>query len=463
MSASQRVLGSFRDPSGYLFKRDGTLYRQVNHRYRIHYDHLMDSGLYRELVHEGYLIPHEETPVEPDDHRSAYKVLRPEALQFVSYPYEWCFSQYKDAALRTLQIQKRALSRGMSLKDCSAYNMQFRRGIPVLIDTLSFEIYREGEPWVAYRQFCQHFLGPLALMARRDARLGQLMRVHLDGLPLDLVARLLPWNSRFRLGLMTHVYLHAGAQRRYGGRPLDKGQLKGRMSLTALRGLLESLEGTVSNLAWEPVGTEWGDYYDATNYTEPALAHKEEVVRDFLLQLWPATVWDLGANTGFFSRLASSQGIPTIAWDVDPAAVERNYRACRSEGETQLLPLLLDLANPSPSIGWGNRERMSFLERAPADTVMVLALIHHLAIGNNIPLGYVADLLSLLGPGLIIEFVPKEDSQVRRLLSMREDVFPDYNREAFESAFEEKYRIERRVELQDSMRCVYLMRRRWTR
>ena len=168
MRNSQRLAASFRDPSGYLFTRDGTLYRQINQTYRDNYQTLMDSGLYDQLISEQLLIPHEEVAVEPAEPSSAFKVIRPEPLQFLSYPYERCFSQLKDTALTTLTIQKRALNHGMSLKDCSSYNIQFHHGRPVFIDTLSFEIYREGEPWVAYRQFCQHFLAPLALIAHRD-------------------------------------------------------------------------------------------------------------------------------------------------------------------------------------------------------------------------------------------------------------------------------------------------------
>ena len=189
-NSDNRVAASFRDPSGFLFTRAGTLYRQVNQYYQADYDLLMKSGLYAALVKAGLLVRHSEATVEPREPALAYKVIQPERVQFISYPYEWSFSQYKDAALATLAIQKRALESGMSLKDSSAYNIQFHRGKPVLIDTLSFEIFREGEPWVAYRQFCQHFLAPLALMALKDIRLSQLMRIYIDGVPLDLASQL---------------------------------------------------------------------------------------------------------------------------------------------------------------------------------------------------------------------------------------------------------------------------------
>jgi len=191
------VASSFRDPSGFVFWQDGAIYRQINTIYKEDYDRLMTSGLHKALVEEGLIVSHEEVALQSAAPQVAYKVIRPDQVPFISYPYEWSFSQLKGAALATLRIQRKALDFGMSLKDCSAYNMQFMKGKPVFIDTLSFEKYQEGSPWVAYRQFCQHFLAPLALMSHRDSRLGQLLRIHLDGVPLDLASKLLPRRTHF--------------------------------------------------------------------------------------------------------------------------------------------------------------------------------------------------------------------------------------------------------------------------
>ncbi len=460
MSHSRPVTASFRDPSGFLFYRDGTLYRQVNRWGQQNYQQLMDSGLYQALVNTGLLIPHQDAQVEPYAPPLAYKVIQPEPVGFISYPYEWSFSQLKDAALTTLTIQKRALEFGMSLKDCSAYNIQFHRGRPLLIDTLSFENYKEGEPWAAYRQFCQHFLAPLTLMVYRDVRLSQLLRVYIDGLPLDLVSRLLPFRTRLMPALALHIHLHASAQRRYATRTVDKTTLKQRMSRMGLLGLIDHLESTIRKLRWKPTGTEWADYYAIHNYTPAGVEHKKQRVSEFLERIQPRTVWDLGANVGVFSRIASGRGIPTLAFDIDPGAVEQNYLACIAEKETNLLPLVLDLTNPSPGLGWHHRERASLLERAPADAVMALALVHHLAIGNNVPLSQAAEFFSRLGRWLIIEFVPKEDSQVARLLATREDIFPDYTQAGFEQAFGEYFTICAREAIQDSRRSLYLMERK---
>jgi ribosomal protein L11 methylase PrmA len=449
-----RIPGSFRDPSGFVFWHDGVVYRQINMVCRENYDRLMSSGLYDRLVADGLIVPHEETPGDESRSVEAYKVIRPERVPFISYPYEWCFSQLKDAALTTLRIQKTALEFGLSLKDCSAYNIQFLRGKPVFIDTLSFESYREGRPWVAYRQFCQHFLAPLALMRYTDIRLNQLSRTYIDGVPLDLVSRLLPWRTKFAFGLLSHIHLHAKSQQHYADKAVNIETAK--MRRRSFEGLIDHLETTVDGMTWRPQGTEWADYYDATNYSSGAAQHKQQLVSEFIVEADPWMVWDLGANVGRFSRLASDRNIDTVAFDIDPAAVEKNYLDSRN-GETHLLPLLLDLTNPSPGLGWGHEERMSLLERGPVDLVMALALIHHLAISNNVPLEQLARFFSRVGQWLIMEFVPKSDSQVQRLLATREDIFSNYNQSAFEQAFERYFTIRRSVQVEGSERTLYLM------
>ena len=457
---SRRIPSSFRDPSGFLFFREGSIYRQVNTVYKEDYDRLMSCGLYEALVDTRVLIPHQEVDVESVKSDEAYKVIEPEPVPCISYPYEWCFSQLKDAALATLKIQKISLDHGMSLKDCSAYNIQFRKGRPLFIDTLSFEKYREGEPWVAYRQFCQHFLAPLALMSCKDIRLNQLLRVHIDGVPLDLASSLLPFRTRFVFSLLSHIHLHAKSQKYYAGKTVDTSTH--RMAHRSFLGLIDSLESAVKKLTWEPQGTEWAEYYKDTSYSPNALRHKRELASELLDRVNAKIVWDLGANVGMFSRIAAGKGIATVSFDIDPAAVEKNYLECVRRGETNILPLVFDLTNPSPNIGWENQERMSLLERGPADTVLALALIHHLAIANNLPLERIASFLGRICSSLIIEFVPKSDSQVERLLSTREDIFPEYTQEAFESEFGRYFSIQSSVRIRDSERTLYLMRKRET-
>ena len=450
-----KVAGSFRDPDGFLFKGEsGQLLRQINESYRADYDRLM-IDLYDELIEAELLIAHKEMNQRPTS--GGYKIIEPKLVPFVSYPYEWSFSQYKDAALTTLEIQRRSLEAGMSLKDASAYNIQFFRGRPIFIDTLSFEAYEQGQPWVAYKQFCQHFLAPLALMAHSDVDLSKLMRVYIDGIPLPLASKLLPkktWTS----SLAAHIHFHARSQQKYADKGGSAKQVK--MSKVAQVGLIGNLAAVINKLEWKPAGTEWGEYYTFTNYNDKSFKAKQKLVGEFIKESKAKTVWDIGANDGSFSRLASEQGIETVAFDIDPVAVEKNYRTVRQSGEQNILPLIMDLTNPSPALGWAHAERQSMIERGPADTVLALALVHHLAISNNLPLESIAEFLAQIGKKLIIEFVPKEDSQVKKLLATREDVFPNYTLNGFESATTQLFRIISKSTVSGSKRTLYYLSRK---
>lgn len=455
---SRIVHSSFRDPSGFLFFSNNLIYRQINKAYKRDYDELISSGLYETLIESCLLLPHHEVEIESPLPGELYKIIEPEQVPFISYPHEWSFSQLKDAALTTLKIQKKALDFGMSLKDASAYNIQFLNGKPIFIDTLSFEKYKEGEPWVAYRQFCQHFLAPLALMSYTDVRLNQLFRVYIDGAPIDLASTLLPFRTRFNPSIFSHIHLHAKSQKHYADKKVNTGKRK--ISRMSLLGIIDNLESTIRKLKWHPQGTEWAEYYEDTNYSKDSFNHKKQLVDEFLDKTNPQNIWDLGANTGEFSRIASNKGIKAIAFDIDPSSVEKNYLKCSANGETDILPLLLDLTNPSPAIGWKNEERMSLIERGPTDTTLALALIHHLAISNNLPFSKIADFLSKTCDSLIIEFVPKEDSKVQKLLSTREDIFSEYTQPFFEQHFKEYFAIEDSKQIRDSKRTIYLMKRR---
>lgn len=462
MAESQRISGSFRDPSGFLFSRDSEIFRQVNQDYKPHFDRLMNSGLYSMLVGAEKLIPHEEAAVPPLEASISYKVIKPSPVPFISYPHEWSFSQLKDAALLTLSIAEKSLEHGMILKDASAYNIQFIGSKAVHIDTLSFDEYQEGAPWIAYRQFCQHFLAPLALMAKRDISLGKLSQIFIDGVPLGIASKLLPFSTRFSLQLLLHIHLHAKSQSHFSknsskGSKISKSKS---VSKTALLGILDGLRSAVNSLTWKAEGTEWGDYYTDTNYSKHSMEKKAELVSSYLKTLSPRVVWDLGANTGRFSELSASLGAYTVAFDIDPAAIEKAYLANKKEGKRNVLPLILDLSNPSTNFGWAGDERKSLASRGPANTILALALVHHLAISNNVPLERIASFLASIGSSLIIEFVPKSDSQVQRLLSSREDIFSSYSKSGFESAFLNHFAIERSVQIEGSERWLYLMRRK---
>jgi hypothetical protein len=458
-SHPSRDAASFRDPSGFIFRHNHTFYRQVNQSYQDNYDRLMSSGLYEALVDANLLIPHKEVAkTNAPEPKLAYQVIKPEQLAFISYPYEWSFSQLQDAALATLQIQKIALDHGMSLKDASANNIQFLGGKPVFIDTLSFEAYEE-RPWVAYGQFCQHFLGPLVAMSLTDIRLGKLLREYVDGIPLDLVVKLLPATARLKPTLLAHIYMHAGSRVKHAKPEPGKKLQPATMSRRSLDGLLDSLQSAVSGLKWRIPKTEWADYYAANNnYQDKAMKAKHKLVKQFVQVFKPTSVWDLGGNTGEFSRLFSEDGIDTVCWDIDPVAVEMNYQVAKKNEETHLYPVLQDFTNPSPSLGWNLEERLSLIDRGPADVCLALALVHHMAIANNVPLDLVATFMRGLSKrGLVIEFIPKEDSQVQLLLSSREDIFDQYTKEGFEAAFSKFFKIKDQKLIPGSKRTLYAM------
>jgi hypothetical protein len=444
-----------------MYRRDGVLLRQVNRVAAEEWMAVEASGLFTRLQTVGLLVPHEiADPALAADPERALVVIRPEPVPFISYPYEWTFGQLKAAALLTLQLQERAMAAGFELRDASAYNVQLLRGRPVFIDTLSFRRAQPGAPWIAYRQFCEHFLAPLALMARRDIRLGGMLRDHLDGIPLDLAAALLPGRSRLSLGLGSHVHLHARAQRRHADRPDSAAQASARtMSPTRQAALLDSLRRVIEGFSWTPAGTEWADYGTASSYDDASAARKRAIVADLLGAARPGVVWDLGANAGRYSAIAAGVADRVLALDIDPAASERHWRALQASGDTKILPLLQDLANPSPALGWDARERRSLFERAEGATLMALALVHHLAIGRNVPLPMLSATLARLGDQLLIEWVPKEDPMVRRMLATREDVFRDYTETGFRAAFERDFAVEVARPVEGTPRVMYLLRR----
>jgi hypothetical protein len=304
-----------------------------------------------------------------------------------------------------------------------------------------------------------HFLASLSLMSYCDIRMGEWFRISVDGVPLDLASSLLPFRTRFSPAITMHIHMHAKSQKRYADGGLVKGKRDTKVSQFALSALVDSLAGVIGRLDWTPEGTEWANYYQDTNYSRDGLSRKRELVAEYIEEVGPKTVWDIGANDGTFSRIASSLGIETVSFDVDPACVEKNYRAVKAEKEKHLLPLCQDLTNPSPGVGWANNERIPLSGRGPTDLAMALALVHHLAIANNIPLPLVAHYFSSLCRWLIIEFVPKADSQVQRLLSTRTDIFVNYDVDSFENEFKRYFDIVKKSAIPDSLRLLYLMKR----
>lgn len=454
---AQTSIGSFRDPAGYVFSDNGICKRVVTSYGAADYDLLQSSGLYRKLVDQSLLVSHFEEPGRAD----AVRVLVPEQIPYISYPYEWSFGQLQDAALLTLRIQQLAMQHGMSLKDASAFNVQFRGAQPVFIDTLSFEP-NDGGPWVAYNQFCRQFLAPLLLMSRVSPSFNQHLRASLDGFALDFTSALLSKTTYLNFSILVHIHLHAKMQRKYEGQstaawkdtPKTIGSDRKPHIVASLRSMIESMKPGRFQ-------TEWRDYYkNASHYSDAATESKKQAVARTLDLLEPRRMFDLGANTGVYSRLAAERGIYTLSFDVDPFCVQDNYERARREKNQFLLPLLCDLTNPSPGLGFASKERGGFLDRAQTDLTVALALMHHLRITGNTPFRRIAEFLSQFGKHLLIEYVPKSDPMAQALLRGRKHTFPDYTQDGFEQAFSGQFEPMRTFPVADSERTLVLFKKR---
>lgn len=453
MSNTSHHAASYRDPSGFVFEKEGVLYRQVNQHFKEHFDFFTGSGCYTHLIKKGLLIPHEEIKENLSGENSWYITLKPERVHFISYPYEWSFGMLKDAALLTLQLLKEAMTFGLILKDATPYNIQWHKGKLIFIDSLSFEKYDEQKPWIAYRQFCETFLSPLLLMHYSRNPLPQLMLAYPEGVPLPVTRSLLPRRSRFSLHTYLHIHLHAKVAQKNQGP-----ERQPRFSKQKLLNLAASLETLIRRANIPTQRSTWSEYYDEASQRKDYLEQKKTIIMQWLDNI-PGlkTAADLGANEGEFSRLLSDRAIQTIAADFDPWCINKLYDEINNRQEKNIQPLILDLSNPSPAIGLNNRERSSFIERCRVDIALALALVHHLAIGKNIPFGPIADLFYKIAPRLIIEFVPKQDEKVQLMLAGKKDIYPLYNEEQFEKAFNLYYHIQRKETIPGSGRILYLM------
>ncbi|HYM93868.1 MAG TPA: class I SAM-dependent methyltransferase [Chitinophagaceae bacterium] len=446
---------SWRDPSGFIFEKNGVLYRQVNKTYKDHLDHFIASGCYENLVKKNLLIPHELISENLTELNEWYATLKPEKIAFISYPYEWSFDMLKDAALLTLQLMKESIHYDMVLKDATPYNIQWHHNKLIFIDTLSFEKFKE-KPWIAYRQFCECFLSPLLLMHYTRLPMHEMMLAYPDGIPLAVTKALLPKRSRFAMNIYLHIHLHE----KFSVKKTGSSEKKIKFSKQKLLNLISSLEGLIRKLKLPAQKSTWSEYYDEASKRKNYLAEKMNIIKQWLQEMKEIkTAIDLGANIGEFSKLLSKKEIKTIATDFDPYCINELYLNIKEKKLTNIQPLIVDLSNPAPGTGMNNTERYSFISRGKADLVMALALIHHLAIGKNIPFDMIAEMFSKIGPLLIIEFVPKEDEKVQLMLQMREDIFTNYHETAFSEVFQKKFSIIKQAKIEESGRTLFLMKR----
>lgn len=447
---------SYRDPSGFIFEKEGVLYRQVNLVFKNDFDLFTTSGCYDNLVKQKLLIPHETTDKNLTGTKEYFKTLQPVPVEFISYPYEWSFDMLKDAALLTLRLMKEAIPYGLILKDATPYNIQWHSGQLIFIDTLSFEKYNEQEPWIAYRQFCECFLSPLLLMHYSKIPLHQLQLAYPEGIPLAVTKSLLPSRSRFSLHTYLHIHLHS----KISAKGDSSGNKPVKFSKQKLLNLVSSLETLILKLKVPEQQTAWSAYYDEAAQRSDYLEEKQKIIRQWINQLpHLKTALDLGANDGVFSKLTAEKGINTLAADFDPLCINNLYRQIKNDSLRKIQPLILDLSNPSPSIGVNNTERLSFISRAKVDLVMALAVIHHLTIGKNIPFDKIAAFFAGLCQYLIVEFVPKQDEKIQLMLKNKKDIYHSYTEENFLVAFSIYFSILEKKPVGNSGRVLYLMKK----
>ena len=457
--------GSFRDPAGRVFDLDGRIYRLITGKGADAYTLLMNSEFIQELVANQKLVAFKEIsktsldsyfPTGTIDH-----LLEHERLGFISYPYEWSFSALKCAALFHLDIQIDALKSDITLIDASAFNIQFNGPNPIFIDHLSFRTYQDGDLWMGHNQFCEQFLNPLLFQVFKGIPFNEWYRGKMSGLATSEIAALLPAKSYLDINVLIHMILPNFFEKRHR-RKLNKESTNIMKQpnlpkhaflsmLQRLRRWVASLEAPQSNASKT---SDWVNYASTNSYSIPETEFKTQFVADFASKVRPNMVWDLGCNSGKYSSVMLSNGANSvIGFDSDPATVDAAFRFAQSE-QLNFLPLYQDLTNPSSDQGWRQTERQGFLTRRNADAVLSLALIHHLVIGNNIPLDDAVSWIIDCAPNGIIEFVPRGDPMIERMLGHREDIIDDYSEAAFLSAIELNARIVKKYPVSNDGRVL---------
>ncbi|MBD0281813.1 MAG: methyltransferase [Thermoleophilaceae bacterium] len=453
--------GSFRDPESRVFYAGDRVYRALSPDGLADFEALAATGLLDDervvrteraddgVVALGDLLVHQPAGI-----------LRHERVPFVSYPYEWPFSMLRDAALLQLDLLLAALERDMVMKDSTPYNVQFKGARPIFVDIGSFERMREGEPWVGYRQFCMLYLYPLLLQSLKGVPFQPWLRGSIDGIAPGQMRALLSFRDRFRRGVFTNVFLHARLERRYADRP---NQVKQEVRRVFKKELFVSnvrkMRRLVERLAWNPPEGVWTAYGERNTYTDDDTRRKEDFVREVARARDWRLAWDVGANNGRYSRIAAEGAATVVAFDADQGPVELLYRDLRGEADERILALTMNVADPSPGLGWRGLERRSLADRGRPDLVLALALVHHLCIGANVPMSEVVDWFASLGAALVVEFPTREDPMVKKLLApKREGLHPDYEIDFFERRLGEAFDVERSARLQSGTRVLYYAR-----
>lgn len=456
MTNINRHPASFRDPSGYVYEKDGIIYRFVSDSYKTNYELLQSSGLLKQLLEKKLLLPFTEISENHTGSNDWFVTLQPQPIPFLNYAWEWSFDALKDAALTTLSICKLALQKGMILKDATHLNIQLINSRPLFIDTLSLEQYEEGSSWVAYRQFCECFLNPLLLHVYCGLESHKMLLAYPQGIPVALTSSLLPLKSKLNMAVMLHVHVHAKLS---GGKKKENTTRQKKISKQSVLHILDSLESFITKLELPETRSVWGNYYDETILSTEYLSAKKGIVEQWLNELSYSSVIDMGANEGEFSLLCKKEAF-VVGTDIDANCINKLYLKAKNEKLNNLLPLVMDITQPSPAMGWINKEQPAFFERKKFDVCLALALVHHLVIGKNIPFNMLASFFADQCETLLIEFVPKSDRKIEEMLAGRKDVFEHYNEDVFLESFSTYFVISKKQNIPHSNRVLLLMKKK---
>ncbi|PTX61141.1 hypothetical protein C8N46_105298 [Kordia periserrulae] len=459
MTNNSRHASSYRDPSGHIFVDKGIVKRVIFPSYFSQYEALQSSGFFQKAFQHKLLIPHKEL-----EKAETHMYIQPEQIPFFTYPYEWSFQQYKEAALHTLKLQKYALQHNFSLKDATAYNIAFHNGSAIFIDTLSLDFYTENTPWRAYKQFVMHFLGPLVIAKYHGAEFLKTMSNFIDGIPLKLITSLLPGKTKLNPFLYTNIHLLAKYENKHQEENVQE-RKQASLSKKGLFNIIDSLYNYIKKLQLKEQ-SEWGNYYQKTNYSDTAFQQKSHIINNWISEIKAKTVIDVGGNDGTFVRQIPSELELALVGDIDNNAVDHNHYLVKKNKEKNMLPFVIDLLNPSAAIGFQNTERSSFVERVQAlqpDVTLALALIHHLSLTGNVPFENSAAFFASFSKNLIIEFPKRADSYATRLLNAKaefKDQFGHYNLENFEKIYLEQFQLISKKEIPDSERVLFLFKKK---
>jgi len=454
--------GSFRDRHNVVFYSSDMVCRGLSQQAQANWEALHSKPFFDKFVKLGNLVQTESldpttTNIAPHLKEDWHSFLKHKPISFISYPYEWSFGMLKDAALLQLDLLLAALEEDMILKDATPYNIQWEGSCPIFIDIPSFEQLNPGEPWAGYRQFCQLYLYPLFLLAYKNISHIPWLRGSLEGIEPGQINNLMSLRDLLRPGVFLHVYLHSKAQVKFSNTSRNvKNDFKNSgFNKNSIMANVRHLKTIIENLNWNISKTEWSHYTTNHSYTDSDLESKKQFVHKASeKQRWKLS-WDLGCNTGEFSRVISENSNYVVAMDADHLAIEYFYQNLKKENKNFILPLINNIADPSPNLGWMNLERKTLLNRGKPDLILCLALIHHMVITANIPLKSYINWLASLDGALIIEFITKNDPMVKVLLKNKEDIYADYELTHFESCLKEYFNIKSTQRLESGTRILY--------